>query len=247
MIDESSQSSTTITIAGNKQTTELIEQGPKDPDGAKSWTRQDQGPWVEREPKDQPSLFETIEALSGIEDVGVVMKDGKPLHHLQAKGGNEISPEALGFDIEGATDPSFTLDLYATEDGTPAIIAVNGSWSQDNERDRGARRHRRRVRPERAHRLPVDRPAAGPVDALHLEALQVRDGASGGVDGRVGEDPGLVPARRPAVRLRRARAQGGDDDDRPVRRLPSRRPTRPSSAPRPRRRTRGSAASRRSA
>ncbi len=84
-------------------------------------------------PKDQPSLFETIEALSGIEDVGVVTKDGKPLHHLQAKGGNEISPEALGFDVEGATDPSFTLDLYATEDGTPAIIAVNGSWSQDND------------------------------------------------------------------------------------------------------------------
>jgi hypothetical protein len=132
MIDDSSQSNTIITIAGTTESTESIEQSEKSPGGAKTWTRQNQGPWVEREPKGEPSLFETIEALSGIEDVGIVMKDGKPLHHLQAKGGNEISPEALGFDIKGATDPSFTLDLYATEDGTPAIIAVNGSWTQDS-------------------------------------------------------------------------------------------------------------------
>src|SRR6478735_5521140 len=111
MIDDSSQSNTTITIAGTTESTESIEQSEKSPGGAKTWTRQNQGPWVEREPKGEPSLFETIEALSGIEDVGIVMKDGKPLHHLQAKGGNEISPEALGFDIKGATDPSFTLDL----------------------------------------------------------------------------------------------------------------------------------------
>jgi hypothetical protein len=127
---DASQSSNTIAIGGTKQTTESIEEGPSSPGGAGSWTKHDDGPWVVQEVSTQPDLFETIAGLSGIEDVGIVVKDGKPLHHLRPKAGTEISPGALGFDVEGAKDPAFTMDFYATDDGTPAVIAINGSWTQ---------------------------------------------------------------------------------------------------------------------
>jgi hypothetical protein len=129
-VGDADQSTTVIEIAGNKQTTDSIEVGPSSPGGAGAWKRQGSGPWVAQKPSTKPSLFESIAALSGIEDVGVVTKDGKSLHHLKPSASGEITPEALGFDVEGAKDPTFTMDLYATDDGTPAIIAINGSWTQ---------------------------------------------------------------------------------------------------------------------
>ncbi len=104
--------------------------------GAKRWSRALPGPWL-AEPDasvSHGSLSGSLAAIASVEDLGVVPKDGRRLHHLQAKGGADISPASIGFEVEGATDASFGMDFFTTDDGTPAIIGIDGSWTQTNGR-----------------------------------------------------------------------------------------------------------------
>ena len=100
--------------------------------GSTSWSRKSPGPWLEdlESASKGSSLNDYLQRVGGIVDLGVVTYAGQQLHHLQPKGGNTISPDDIGFDVSGATDAKFTIDFYSTDDGTPVIVAVAGSWTQ---------------------------------------------------------------------------------------------------------------------
>jgi hypothetical protein len=121
-----SSGTTTISVGTFKQTTDSVTVGDK------SWTRIPPGPWLEDEPDadDNKGMGDVLTSIKSVTDLGVESKGGQQLHHLQATGGGTITADAVGFDVEGATDAKFTLDLYATADGTPAIMTVSGSWTQ---------------------------------------------------------------------------------------------------------------------
>jgi hypothetical protein len=118
--------SMTIAVGGATQQTQSVSIG------SKNWNRDSPGPWLAAPDADssQGSLSGTLEAIASVEDLGVVAKDGRSLHHLQSKGGGTISPATIGFGVEGATDAAFAMDFFATDDGTPAIMGIQGSWTQ---------------------------------------------------------------------------------------------------------------------
>jgi hypothetical protein len=102
--------------------------------GTSSWSRKAPGPWLEdpAKPASAPdaSLGEMIRSIISVVDLGVETRGGRQLHHLRSSGGNAISGAAVGFGSADAKDPKFTLDFYATDDGTPAIMAIAGTWTQ---------------------------------------------------------------------------------------------------------------------
>jgi len=98
--------------------------------GNESWTRKEPGPWlVDTSPTAGEGLDDYLRSVGAVVDLGVETHAGRQLHHLRPKGGNKVSPEALGFDVGNAKDAVFTVDLYAAEDGMPAIMTVTGSWT----------------------------------------------------------------------------------------------------------------------
>jgi hypothetical protein len=115
-----------IDVGGVTQQTDTISIG------SESWSRNSPGPWL-ADPDAGPSggsMSGTLAAIASVEDLGVTAKNGQQLHHLQPKGGGQISPATIGFEVEGATDVAFVMDFYATDDGTPAIMGISGSWTQ---------------------------------------------------------------------------------------------------------------------
>ena len=119
-----SSGSTTLAVGTFKQVTHSVTVGDQ------SWTRKEPGPWlVDTSPTANRGLDDYLRSVTAVVDLGVETYAGQELHHLQPKGGNKASPEALGFDVGTATDAAFTVDLYATDDGTPAIMTVTGSWT----------------------------------------------------------------------------------------------------------------------
>ncbi len=115
-----------IDVGGIIQETETISIG------SKRWSREAPGPWLADADADpsEGSLSGTLSAIASVEDLGVVPRNGRPLHHLQPMGGGKIAPATIGFDVEGATDAVFVLDFFATDAGTPAIMDISGSWTQ---------------------------------------------------------------------------------------------------------------------
>jgi hypothetical protein len=119
-----SSGSTTLTAGTFKEVTHSVTVG------SESWTRKEPGPWlVNTSATAGEGLDDYLRSVGTVVDLGVETYAGRELHHLQPMGGNKAAPEALGFDVSGATDAAFTVDLYATDDGTPAIMAVTGSWT----------------------------------------------------------------------------------------------------------------------
>jgi hypothetical protein len=122
----SSSLTMTIAVGGATQQVQSVSIG------SKHWDRDSPGPWLAGPDADpsQGSLSGTLEAIASVEDLGVIAKNGRQLHHLRPDGGGAISPATIGFDVEGATDVAFAMDFFATDDGTPTIMGLNGSWTQ---------------------------------------------------------------------------------------------------------------------
>jgi hypothetical protein len=100
--------------------------------GTKQWSRDSPGPWLaapDATPS-QGSLFASPDAVYSVKDLGIVEKRGQQLHQLQPAGGGAISPAAIGFEVGGGTNLAFTIDYFSTNEGTPAIVVVTGSWTQ---------------------------------------------------------------------------------------------------------------------
>jgi hypothetical protein len=100
--------------------------------GGKSYSRSGAGPWLEEPAKpaaEDTSLTTWLRTLDEFEDLGVVTKNGKKLHHLSA-GDAPVPPAAIGLDASTFKDPVVTIDFYATDDGTPAVFSIEGTWVQ---------------------------------------------------------------------------------------------------------------------
>jgi len=123
-----SSTSMSITAGTYKQDTASVHIG------SSSWSRKSPGPWLD-DPK-QPagstdkSLSTILRSLVSVTDLGVETHAGKQLHHLRSTSGNEIPGAAFGLDSASAKDAKFTLDFYATDDGSPAVMAIAGDWTQ---------------------------------------------------------------------------------------------------------------------
>ena len=118
--------SMTISIAASAQTTDSVSIG------SQAWERKSPGPWLAKEtpPDRSESLAAVMAAVASVTDLGVETKSGRRLHHLQPTGGGVVPPEAFGLDNPAITNPTFTLDFFATDDGTPAVMVVTGTWTQ---------------------------------------------------------------------------------------------------------------------
>lgn len=115
----------TTTVAGTSQTSETVTV-----DGV-TYTRTNAGPWLVKEDEGSASsgngFSAWLRSLKKVEDLGVVTKDGDQLHHL--KPDKPLPDDAfLG---SAMNDAEFTIDLYAKDDGTPAVFTIDGSWSQE--------------------------------------------------------------------------------------------------------------------
>jgi hypothetical protein len=121
-----SRLSQTITAGTFKQETESVTVN------GTSWSRKSPGPWLEdpKKPASSNSLSEILRTLVGVTDLGLETRGGKPLHHLQMAGGGAVPAAAIGIDAPTAKNGKATLDFYATEDGSPAVMAISGSWTQ---------------------------------------------------------------------------------------------------------------------
>ena len=104
--------------------------------GTSSWSKRSPGPWLEDPAKaagsTDTSIGEILKSILSLTDLGVETHAGKELHHLRSTNGNAIPPAVFGVDASVARDAAFTLDFYATDDGTPAVMAVAGTWTQSN-------------------------------------------------------------------------------------------------------------------
>jgi hypothetical protein len=124
-------SSDTVTIktSSTSEVTSSISVGPT------TWSRQDPGPWLEDPTPAKPKkdLDDYLRALTKVVDLGIETQNGQRLHHLQAAAGNAIAPEFIGFASgTNGKDGAFTVDFYATNDGTPALVVLDGTWTYVN-------------------------------------------------------------------------------------------------------------------
>jgi hypothetical protein len=120
-----SKGTTTLVAGAFKQVTNSVTIGNK------SWAQTEPGPWLEDPgPGANQGLDDYLRSVTSVVDGGVETYAGRQLHHLQPTAGNKVSPDQLGVDVGTAKDAAFTADLYATDDGTPAVVAITGSWTQ---------------------------------------------------------------------------------------------------------------------
>jgi len=88
------------------------------------------GVWFDAGTPDSKGLGSTILGQGGFRDTGIETKNGQQLHHLELPTGSAIPPEALGFDDPAMGNAAATLEAWAEEDGTPAVMLITASWSQ---------------------------------------------------------------------------------------------------------------------
>lgn len=122
---EDSRQSMTVTIGSVSRTTETISIG------SNSWSRTLPGPWLAvTAARGNTSLTTWLGTLGSLNDVGIESKNGVSLHHLRPAGGSKVPADVLGLDPAQFANPDISIELYALDDGTPALFEVSGSWVQ---------------------------------------------------------------------------------------------------------------------
>jgi hypothetical protein len=115
----------TVTFGPTATTTESVRVGQQ------AWSRTVPGPWLAKASGSSNSTIDDwLGNLTTLEDLGVVTKGGAALHHLRPPGGSKVPPAALGLDPAQFTNPDISIELYAKDDGTPALFELSGSWVQ---------------------------------------------------------------------------------------------------------------------
>jgi hypothetical protein len=126
MTGKDSSQTLTIKTSAASQTTSTISIGPT------TWSQQQDGPWLEDPKPATPTkdFSDYLADLKSVVDLGIETIDSQKLHHLQPSGGNAVPGEYMGFvSGSGAKDPVFTVDFYATDDGTPAHVVFDGTFT----------------------------------------------------------------------------------------------------------------------
>lgn len=117
----------TTAVAGTTSIQETIKVGTK------SWSKNGAGPWLEKVPaatSSDASLLVWLQKVGGLRDVGIETKGGIPLHHLELGGGSSVPPEAVGIDPKQFANAKLAMEIYAKDDGTPAVFSFDGAWVQ---------------------------------------------------------------------------------------------------------------------
>ena len=117
----------TITAGGRTQTTETITIG------STTYTRRGEV-WFAT-PKQADASTDDMNAaivrsLAALTDLGPTTRDGRTLHRLAPPPGTTIPMSAFGPASQGSSNAVMTIEFYAEPDGTPAIIVLDGSWTQ---------------------------------------------------------------------------------------------------------------------
>ena len=76
---------------------------------------------------DVPALLRSIE--SGVTDLGVEVKNGQSLHHLQITP-PDIAAAAIGVPAKGASNVVTTMDAWTDDAGAPVVMELGATWSQ---------------------------------------------------------------------------------------------------------------------
>lgn len=123
---DNSRTEFSFAFGSTKTTNESVEV-----DGV-TYTRSSGGPWLEAEPTssggESDENFSTwMRSLEAVEDLGLVTIDGQELHHLKP----DKPLPAGAFMNPAMEDPTFTIEMYAKANGSPALFRIEGSWTQD--------------------------------------------------------------------------------------------------------------------
>lgn len=121
-----SRQTSTITFGSVTTSTESVKVGQQ------SWSRTLPGPWLAKPTSSSSgnTLAKWLGGLASLTDLGIVTKDGTALHHLRPVAGSKVPPDALGLDPQQFSNPDITMEMYARDDGTPALFEMSGSWVQ---------------------------------------------------------------------------------------------------------------------
>jgi len=113
--------------AGEPQTTETIKV-----DG-KTFTRRGEA-WFATPPSSSGAnggLDDAfISAMTGLIDLGSVSRDGETFHRLGPASGTPIPMASFGVAPAGTKDAVMTIEFLVKDDGTPAVITIDGNWTQ---------------------------------------------------------------------------------------------------------------------
>ena len=116
----------TISANGKTQTTETIAFG------GTTYTRRGEV-WFSTPRKTDPSAADMgaafERAMAGLTDLGPTSINGRTLHRMTPPSGTTI-PMASFSAAPGSSDGVMTVEFYAEADGTPAIIAIDATWTQ---------------------------------------------------------------------------------------------------------------------
>lgn len=98
------------------------------------YTSTDGGPWFETEnPAANPGLAGTIGvAALTARDAGIVTVQGQQLHHMVPGNAGTITAADLGMTDPSMADAKGTLDFYARDDGSLAVMSVGLEWTVDS-------------------------------------------------------------------------------------------------------------------
>jgi hypothetical protein len=116
-----SSSTATMTLGGSKTTGDQVSVGGSD------YSRTNNGKWTKTASSSTGLSFTRLTA-GGVTDKGVETHNGQRLHHLDLV--KQPTAKSLFSDANMATG-TYTVVLWAKDDGTPAGMTVSGSWSQE--------------------------------------------------------------------------------------------------------------------
>ncbi|MFL5684869.1 MAG: hypothetical protein ACJ77D_02330 [Chloroflexota bacterium] len=68
--------------------------------------------------------------IAGLTDLGSESRDGVALHRLAPPPGTTIPMSSFGASQPGASAGVMTVEFFVMDDGTPAIIALDATWTQ---------------------------------------------------------------------------------------------------------------------
>ena len=69
-------------------------------------------------------------AIAGLTDLGPTSTDGRTLHRLVPPSGTTVPMTSLATAPQGSSDGAMRIEFFAEADGTPAIIALDATWTQ---------------------------------------------------------------------------------------------------------------------
>jgi hypothetical protein len=96
----------------------------------KKYESNDGGPFFEVDPSStSPGLSSVMTAAAlTAKDDGIVSVNGEDLHHMVPASGNAITAADLGMSDPSMADATGTLDFYARDDGSLALMSLSLTW-----------------------------------------------------------------------------------------------------------------------